>query len=126
MDAAPDTIQNIQPVIQKETIQPSVVHTTAPVHEVIHNNPSHHSTSALPAVSMADFKSQGGTLGGREERFDSFAGEPRSIGNPMSSGTTEPGVKHGTHTTSGPHGSDVGNKLDPRGMSNSFTCLVAV
>merc|ERR1712230_298871 len=32
----------IQPVIQKETIQPSVVHTTVPVHEVHQNEAKHH------------------------------------------------------------------------------------
>jgi len=81
--------ETIQPVVQKETIQPSVVHTTVPIHEVHHNASQHHSTSALPAVSMADFKKQGGTLSGREERYDGFAGEPRSVGGALSgSGTT--------------------------------------
>ena len=103
--------------MQKETIQPSVVHTTVPIHEVHENDPKHHAASALPAVSMADFKKQGGTLGGREEKFDGFAGEPKSLtslgGSAGHHGT------HGTHTgttTSGPHDSNLANKADPTGI----------
>lgn len=102
--------ETIQPVVQKETIQPSVVHTTVPIHEVHHNEAKHHAASALPAVSMADFKKQGGVLSGREERYDGFEGEPRAVGSALGSGATG---THGT-TTSGPHSSNLENKLDPR------------
>merc|ERR1711964_184419 len=70
--------ETIQPVIQKETIEPHVTHTTVPIHEVHHNAAQHHAASALPAVSMAEFKAQGGSLVGREERQDGFIGEPKS------------------------------------------------
>lgn len=92
-------------MIHKETIQPSVVHTTVPIHEIHHNEAKHHSASALPAVSMADFKKQGGTLTGREERYDGFEGEPRAVGSTLGSSSG---------TTSGPHSSNLENKLDPR------------
>jgi len=72
--------ETIQPVVEKQTIEPHVVHTTVPVHEVHHNEAQHHSTTGLPAVTMDEFKHQGGVLSGREERHDGFAGEPRSIG----------------------------------------------
>jgi hypothetical protein len=75
--------ENIQPVIQKETIQPSVVHTTIPVHEVHQNEAKHHSTTSLPAVTMDDFRRQGGHLSGREERSDAFAGEPKIVGGAL-------------------------------------------
>jgi len=75
--------ENIQPVIQKETIQPSVVHTTIPVHEIHQNEAKHHTASSLPAVSMDEFKRQGGHLSGREERSDAFAGEPRAVGGTL-------------------------------------------
>jgi len=75
--------ENIQPVVQKETIQPSVVHTTHPVHEVHHNEAKHHTASTLPAVTMDQFRSQGGSLGGREERHDAFAGEPKAVGGTL-------------------------------------------
>ena len=66
---------------------------------------------------MADFKKQGGTLGGREERYDGFEGEPRAVGGALggaSSGTTGSSGLTGSHGTSGPHSSSLGNKADPR------------
>ncbi|KAH0347512.1 hypothetical protein KCU83_g6622, partial [Aureobasidium melanogenum] len=80
--------ETIQPVVNKETIEPHVVHTTVPIHEVHHNAAQHHTASALPAVSMADFKKQGGVLTGREERYDGFEGEPRTVGGAHTSTTT--------------------------------------
>jgi len=117
--------ETIQPVVQKETIAPSVVHTTVPIHEVHHNAAQHHTTSALPPVTMSDFKKQGGVLGGREERHDGFEGEPHAIGGAVGSRS-----EHGQHhehshhhdapigstgsSTTGPHSSSLGNKVDPR------------
>ncbi|KAL8769981.1 MAG: hypothetical protein Q9209_004228 [Squamulea sp. 1 TL-2023] len=114
--------ETIQPVVQKETIQPSVVHTTVPIHEVHHNEAKHHASSALPAVSMADFKKQGGSLTGREERYDGFEGEPRAVGGALGGNTTGTGTGmtgsgmtgHHSNTTAGPHSSNMGNKMDPR------------
>jgi len=84
--------ESIQPILQKETIQPSVVHTTIPIHEVHQNEPKHHTATQLPAVSLEDFKRQGGALGGREEHTDAFEGEPKSVGGTLggarASGTT--------------------------------------
>lgn len=87
--------ETIQPVVQKETIQPSVIHTTVPIHEVHHNEAKHHATSALPAVSMADFKKQGGVLSGRDERVDGFEGEPRAVGSALGGGSGSTGTHHG-------------------------------
>lgn len=97
--------ETIQPVVNKETIQPSVVHTTVPIHEVHQNEAKHHAASALPAVSMADFKKQGGSLTGREERYDGFEGEPRAVGGALGGSSTG-------HT--GHHSSGLENKADPR------------
>ncbi|KAK5171755.1 uncharacterized protein LTR77_003391 [Saxophila tyrrhenica] len=68
--------ETIQPVVQKQTVEPHVMHTTVPVHEVHHNESKHHASSALPAVSMDDFKKSGGALTGRDERHDRFDGCP--------------------------------------------------
>ncbi|EHK96035.1 hypothetical protein GLAREA_10909 [Glarea lozoyensis ATCC 20868] len=114
--------ENIQPVIQKETIQPSVVHTTVPIHEVHQNEAKHHTATQLPAVSLSEFKSQGGHLGGREERTDAFQGEPRSVGGTLggkgahgTTSLTEEGAgRHGHSSTTGPHSSSAMNKADPR------------
>lgn len=100
--------ETIQPVVQKETIQPSVVHTTIPIHEVHQNEAKHHAASALPAVSLADFKKQGGSLQGREERYDGFEGEPKAVGGALG------GTHHHSGTTAGPHSSNLENKVDPR------------
>lgn len=90
---------------------------------------------------MADFKKQGGVLGGRDERHDHFDGEPKGVTSSLGglssngsginggrSGLTGDNVNRsgytedsrgsnitGSHhqTTAGPHG-NLGNKLDPR------------
>merc|ERR1712098_910544 len=94
--------------IQKETIQPSVVHTTVPVHEVHQNEAKHHTATSLPAVTMDEFKKQGGHLSGRDERTDAFAGEPRSVGGTLGGagahGTTSLTEKDGHHKTQDTHG----------------------
>jgi len=84
--------ETIQPVVNKQTIEPHVTHTTVPIHEVHHNSAQHHATSALPAVSMSDFKGQGGVLSGREERYDGFQGEPRSVGGSLGNASSAMGA----------------------------------
>jgi hypothetical protein len=59
---------------------------------------------------MNEFRTQGGSLEGREERSDSFAGEPRSVGGTLggvgakgsTSLTEHEDARHGHHT--GSHG----------------------
>ena len=64
---------------------------------------------------MADFKKQGGSLSGREERYDGFEGEPRGVGSSLGGGSsTGPHVGTGS-STAGPHNSNAMNKADPRG-----------
>ena len=61
---------------------------------------------------MADFKRQGGSLTGREERYDGFEGEPKSVGSALAGATGTHG--HHSTTTAGPHSSNLANKADPR------------
>jgi len=100
--------ETIQPIIQKETIQPSVVHTTIPVHEVHQNEAKHHNATQLPAVTMDDFKRQGGHLGGREERTDAFDGQPKAVGGTLgghgAKGSTSLTEDERTRGTSGTYG----------------------
>jgi len=111
--------ETIQPVIQKELVQPSVVHTTVPIHEVHHNEAKHHSTTALPAVSMAEFKQGGGVINGREERRDRFDGEPKGISSHLggSHSVTQSGAEttgsNRQQTTAGSY-DNAGKNLDPR------------
>lgn len=48
---------------------------------------------------MGDFKKQGGVLSGREERYDGFQGEPRSVGGALGSNDSQmgaSGISHGS------------------------------
>jgi len=115
--------ETIQPVVDKQVVEPHVTHTTVPIHEVHHNAAQHHSTSELPAVSMNDYKKQGGVLSGREERYDGFEGEPRSVGGALGghSGTTGvTGTHSSSHTTgSGVTGTGAGLSGTTSGHSNT-------
>ncbi|KAM3424322.1 hypothetical protein BST61_g11141 [Cercospora zeina] len=68
------------PVIQKQTFEYHVFHVVVPVREIHHNAAQHYASSSLPTVTLDDFKRAGGQLNGREERYDAFEGEPRSVG----------------------------------------------
>lgn len=48
---------------------------------------------------MADFKKQGGSLTGREERYDGFEGEPRAVGGALGGSTSTTGTGTGTRGT---------------------------
>jgi len=98
--------ENIQPVIQKETIQPSVVHTTVPIHEIHQNEAKHHTATELPPVTMSEYQRQGGSVTGREERSDAFDGAPKTVGSTLgghgahgTTSLTEKEHKHGHHHT---------------------------
>lgn len=99
--------ETIQPVINRATVEPHVVHTTVPVHEQHHNAAQHHATSVLPAVSREEFERQGGVLSGREERTDGFAGEPRAIGQQTLGHKGDSHVT-GDNVTRGDHASATG------------------
>jgi hypothetical protein len=75
---------------------------------VHHHAAQHHAATALPAVSMTDFKKQGGTLNGRGERYDAFEGEPRSVGRALGGSDTLQGA--GTTNT---------NTTDSRGVAGN-------
>jgi len=126
--------EKIQPVINKETIQSDVIHTTVPIHEVHHNEAKHHTASVLPAVSLNDFKKQGGVLAGREERSDAFIGEPKAVGGTLggvgAKGTTsltDPEPRHSHHH--GVHGTGseftgtggVGQDINNTGVGSGMT-----
>lgn len=57
--------QHVQPVIQKETIAPEVVHTTVPIHETHHAQSVNHGTTTLPAKTLSEFQQEQGGSHGR-------------------------------------------------------------
>lgn len=96
--------ETIQPVINREVIEPHVTHTTIPIHEVHQAAAEHHTTSALPAVSMSEFQKAGGVLSGRGERQDAFEGEPRGISSLGQNTTTSASGQTPTSATSATSG----------------------
>ncbi|KAI8936205.1 hypothetical protein NX059_006634 [Plenodomus lindquistii] len=118
--------ETIQPVVQKETIQPSVIHTTVPIHEVHHNKATHHETTALPAMTMDQFKAKGGSLTGREERYDEFEGVPKNIGSSTAGGLgAVSGLSHKdghhSHGTANPLDRNNDGRVDARDVTGSST-----
>jgi len=98
--------ETIQPVVNREVIQPNVVHTTVPIHEVHHNKATHHDTTALPVMTMDEFKTKGGVLSGREERYDEFEGVPKNIGGVGGFGHARDGISS-SHVGSEHHHGDL-------------------
>lgn len=69
--------EHVQPIIQKETIAPQVVHTTVPVHETHHAAAVQHGTSTLPVKTLEEFTNGRGTLDGRgATKVNEFNGCP--------------------------------------------------
>ncbi|KAL7419341.1 hypothetical protein Q5752_006179 [Cryptotrichosporon argae] len=74
--------ETIQPVIQRETIQPTHVHHTVAVHEKIHDAPIVHEATTLPTIQHSDFLKQK-EVGGVQHHGDSthqhqfYEGAPR-------------------------------------------------
>lgn len=56
--------ESIQPVIQRETVQPSVIHTTKNVHEHVTDRPIVHDQTVEPTLSINQFKDKVGHLTG--------------------------------------------------------------
>ncbi|KAF5679655.1 hypothetical protein FCIRC_6033 [Fusarium circinatum] len=55
--------ENIQPVIERETVQQKVIHTTNRIHEKEQLNDEYHEATVAPAISMDDFKNGGAKTG---------------------------------------------------------------
>jgi len=53
----------IQPIIEKETIAPTRIHTTVPLHHTVHEAPIVHSSIAHEPMARDAFLQQGGKLG---------------------------------------------------------------
>jgi len=102
--------ETIQPVVQKEVIQPHTVHHTNLVHETHHQAAEHHNASTLPTMTMGEFEKHSGSLGGRGEKFDRFEGDPKPISSTLggSSSTTHQNGTTGSglngNSTTGTHG----------------------
>jgi len=90
--------ETIQPIVNRATVDTTVVHTTVPIHEIHHSAAAVHSASSLPPISMEQFKSQGGSIDGRPVVSEKFAGVP--TGFDTNSGDSGAGLVGSTGTSS--------------------------
>ena len=74
---------------------------------------------------MADFKKQGGSLTGREERYDGFEGEPRAVGSSLGGGSSTAGTSSydnaGLDSSRGTTGSSGYDNTGSSGYDNTAT-----
>ncbi|WVR06047.1 hypothetical protein IAU60_003075 [Kwoniella sp. DSM 27419] len=78
--------ETIQPVIQRETVQPTVVHHTTGIHEKIHDAPIVHEATTLPTIKHEDFlkqKAEGGAMSHSDSghHHQHYEGAPRVGGH---------------------------------------------
>jgi hypothetical protein len=50
--------ETVQPIINREVVQPEVVHTVKPIHEIHHADSQFHGQSVLPTKSLNEFKGE--------------------------------------------------------------------
>jgi len=68
----------VQPILEREVIQPTVIHTTQPIHERIEKDATFHPKTVQPTMTLEEFQSAGGTLDGRSTiSKEIFQGEPQ-------------------------------------------------
>jgi len=93
--------EKVQPIIQKETIAPEVVHTTVPIHETHHASTQHHGISALPPKTMDEFTAQGGgnILDGEKSGVarEKYEGAPRKYNKDLETTVEQALHPHGQH-----------------------------
>lgn len=114
--------ETVQPIIHKETVQPQVVHTTIPIHEVHHASSTHHGMSALPMKTLDEFQQAGGLLtGSKSHTHEEYEGAPRPYNDKLT--TTIEKVLPGHHgsSTTGHHTSGGLTGAESRGTQGGLT-----
>ncbi|ODN77946.1 hypothetical protein L202_05043 [Cryptococcus amylolentus CBS 6039] len=99
--------ETIQPVIQRETIQPTVIHHTAAIHEKVHEAPIVHEVTTLPPIGHDQFLKlkeglSGATHSDKSHSHQHYEGAPRVGGHTSQTGTTSsaaPSTTQGPTTT---------------------------
>ncbi|KAK2593080.1 hypothetical protein QQS21_009210 [Conoideocrella luteorostrata] len=88
---------HVQPVVQKDTIQPEVVHTAVPVHETHHNAAIHHETTMLPAKTMDEYTTSRGELDANAtpRKINEYMGCPTVKDKALRKDAREQQVLHG-------------------------------
>ena len=102
--------ESIQPVIQRETVQPSVIHTTKNVHEHITDRPIVHDQTVEPTLSINQFKDKVGHLTGGHSTSHHEHMKPNVVphGGEVGSGATGTGTSRTSDTGAGSRGTGSG------------------
>lgn len=118
--------EHIQPVIQKETVQPEVVHTTVPIHETHHREAIHHGTHVLPTKTLEEFSNNREIFDGSgRHKVTEFEGCPSDYNKGLQDDhkhTHEGGAhshSHGAEVGSGAAAVAGGRTTRSQGLSNS-------
>ncbi|ODO01755.1 hypothetical protein I350_06584 [Cryptococcus amylolentus CBS 6273] len=113
--------ETIQPVIQRETVAPTVVHKTNAIHETVKEAPIVHEVTTLPTVSAAEYAQTreepgqgvcrtyeggpavaGSGAGAGAAGAGSHGAGSHGVGKTGTTGTTGTGIGHSSHS---PHSS---------------------
>lgn len=89
--------EQVQPVIEREIIQPAVIHTTVPIHERIEHAPTFHPITVQPKMTLEEYRRAGGVLDGKAETVSIFKGEPQIKDNGGAQQTHPSAYGHGRH-----------------------------
>ncbi|TGZ77960.1 hypothetical protein EX30DRAFT_398198 [Ascodesmis nigricans] len=73
--------ETIQPVIEREIIEPTVVHTTKPVHETVEKAPQVHPPTVQPVMTMEEFQRDGGRGGAGKGNYTTTTPSTAGAGN---------------------------------------------
>ncbi|KAI1852815.1 hypothetical protein JX266_002356 [Neoarthrinium moseri] len=85
--------ETIQPVINKETIQPEVVHTLNPIHETHHMAAEHHGATMNPEISMSEYQRGAGAHAGTRET-EYMRGQPKDMGGVKATASGKQAMKN--------------------------------
>lgn len=94
--------EQVQPIIEREIIQPAVIHTTLPIHERIEHAPTFHPITIQPKMTLEEYRRAGGVLDGKAETINIFEGEPQIRENGGAQQTHPSAYGHGRHQTDHP------------------------
>lgn len=94
--------EQVQPIIEREVIQPAVIHTTVPIHERIEHPPTFHPVTIQPKMTLEEYRLAGGVLDGKSEKVNIFEGEPQVRENGGSQQTHPNAYGHGRYHTDHP------------------------
>ncbi|KAL0247502.1 hypothetical protein I308_103567 [Cryptococcus tetragattii IND107] len=92
--------ETIQPVVQRETVEPTVVHQTKAIHEKVEDAPVVHEVTTLPTISAEKYSQNKSSLEGEGAHCSTFEGAPQVAGqsaNVSANNGTADSISNGQH-----------------------------